>query len=88
MKIAEIPETALSAPPTPIPTVVMYDWEALFNTLQTQGFIVIESDNLRLTSKGADECVPVKMFNSYVRQNKHIPLRTKRISKFRWFCTL
>lgn len=88
MKIADIPNEALSAPPTPIPTTVIYNWEALFVTMQEQGFIVIESENLRKTNRGADECVEVKMFNSFVRQNKHIPLRTKRISKFRWLCTL
>ena len=88
MKIDEIPDMALNAAPTPIPTKVVHDWYALYETLQTQGFIVIESDQLRTTPSGGIESVPVKMFNSYLRQTIGMRLKTKRISASRWYCTL
>lgn len=88
MKVCEIPDEALSAPATPVPTRTIYDWEALFVVLKKKGFVVIESENTRTTTLGAQESVLVKMFNSYLRQNKGLPLRTKRISKNRWYCTL
>lgn len=90
MKFSEIPERALTGPATPLPTktVVMYDWDALHRKLIAEGFVVIESEDLRIMSNGAEECVQVKAFNSHLRQTKGIPLRTKRIGKYRWLCTL
>jgi hypothetical protein len=90
MKISEIPNEAwVLTPPTPLPqkTVVMYDWEALHQTLQNRGFIIIESDSLRVLPSGVEECIPVKAFNSYLHSKK-AHLRTKRIGAIRWFCTL
>ena len=87
MRISDIPDTALSAPPTPVPTKTVYDWAALVRVMKRQGFVIIESEQVRTTSIGAEECILVKMFNSYVRQNLRVPLRTKRISKNRWYCS-
>lgn len=88
MRISEIPDEALSLPATPVPTKTIYDWDALLEIMQRQGFVIIESTDIRRTKMGADESVPVKMFNSHLRQNKGLLLRTKRISKTRWFCCL
>lgn len=88
MKISDVPDKALSAPATPVPTKTIYDWDALLVIIKRDGFVIIESENVRQTSCGADECVEVKMFNSHVRNIKGMRLRTKRISKSRWFCTL
>jgi hypothetical protein len=88
MKIDEIPDTALNAAPTPIPTKVVHDWYALYEALQAQGFVVIESDQLRAMPSGGSESVLVKMFNSYMRQTIGLRLKTKRISAHRWYCTL
>lgn len=88
MRIDEIPDAALNAAPTPIPTKVMYDWQALYETLKAQGFVVIESDQLRTMPSGGVESVLVKMFNSHLRQTVGVRLRTKRISAHRWYCTL
>jgi hypothetical protein len=88
MKIDEIPDTALNATPTPIPTKMMYDWYALYKTLQEHGFVVIESDQLRTMPSGGVESVLVKMFNSYLRQTIGVRLKTKRISANRWYCTI
>lgn len=88
MKNSEIPNEALSALPTPIPTKEVYDWGALLAILNEKNFVVIESDEIRITKNGAEDCVPVKAFNSYVRVVMKRQLRTKRLSKTRWFCTL
>lgn len=90
MKRSEIPNKAFTTPPTPLPTktIVVYDWEALHRKLIANGFVIIESDDVRTMTNGAEECVQVKAFNSHLRQTKGIPLRTKRISKNRWLCVL
>ena len=88
MKISEIPSEAFIAPATPIPQRIVYDWEALHQTLQDRGFIIIESNSLRVLPSGVEECIPVKAFNSHLRQTKGIGLRTKRIGATRWYCTL
>lgn len=90
MRFKDVPDAAWDAEPTPIPTktVVSYDWDALRLVLETQGFVVIESEVTRRLSTGADESVLVKMFNSYMRQTAKTKLFTRRLSKTRWLCTL
>lgn len=88
MKITDVPNEALYAQPTPVPTKVVYDWGALHEVMITQGFVVIESDEIRVLPSGAEESVLVKAFNSHLRQTKNLRLQTKRISATRWFCTL
>lgn len=84
MKAKEIPMEAFNTPPTPIPTKMVYDWDAMYAILAHRGFVIIESDNIR----GEHDCVEVKAFNSHLRQIKKIGLRTRRISANRWFCCL
>lgn len=88
MRLDDIPGTAYTAAPTPVPTKVVYDWQALHETLKAQGFVVIESDQLRATASGGVESVLVKSFNSYLRQTVGVRLKTKRISAHRWYCTI
>ena len=90
MKFKDIPNAAWDAEPTTIPTKteVSYDWEAMHQLLEIRGFVVIESNEIRVTSIGADECVPVKMFNCYMRVTKKTKLFTRRLSNTRWVCTL
>jgi hypothetical protein len=90
MKVADIPDTAFSAPATPVPTktVTAYDWDALHQTLIAEGFVVIESDEVRVTPTGAEDNALVKCFNSYLRITKKVKLKTRRITKTRWYCTL
>ena len=90
MRFKDVPDAAWYAEPTPIPTktVVSYDWDALRLVLETQGFVVIESDDVRTLTSGADESVLVKMFNSYMRQTAKKKLFTRRLSNTRWVCTL
>ena len=88
MKSEEVPKKAWGALPTQIPTKVVYDWEALLTILEKRKFVIIESDEIRITKNGAEECIPVKAFNAFVRSTKGKQLRTKRLSQTRWFCTL
>jgi hypothetical protein len=89
MRFKDVPDAAWDAEPTPIPTktVVSYDWDALRLVLETQGFVVIESEVTRRLSTGAEESVLVKMFNSYMRQTAKKKMFTRRLSKTRWLCT-
>lgn len=88
MRIEDIPDTAHTAAPTPVPTKVVYDWQALYQTMQAQGFVIIESEQLRKMPGGGVESVLVKMFNSHLRQTIGVRLKTKRISAHRWYCTV
>lgn len=88
MKSSEVPRAAYEAPATPIPTREVFDWDALFLIMSARGFVVIESRDLRLTCTGTQESPLVKTFNNYVRTNKNVGLRTRRLSKYRWVCTL
>ena len=88
MKIADIPKRAFTEPETQIPTKVVPDWDAMHRIMVEKGFVIIESDLIRHTTKGAEESVLVKMFNSHMAQTKKLKLRTARIGRTRWFCTL
>ncbi len=88
MRLSNVPEQAFTAAPTPIPTKVVPDWDSLYQTLLKQGFVIIESNELRSNSVGGEECVPVKSFNNHVRLTKGERLRTKRITGTKWFCCI
>ena len=90
MRIEDIPADAWTAAPTPVPTkvVVTHDWHALYQMMQAQGFVVIETDQIRKTPSGGVESVLVKCFNSYLSQTIGVRLKTKRINATRWYCTL
>ena len=88
MKIQDVPKQAFTAEPTPIPTKVVPDWDALLSVLTTNGFVVLEADELRIAKSGSQEAVNVKTFNNYVRMTKRRQLLTKRISNTRWVCVL
>ena len=88
MKLQEVPHQAFTAEPTPIPTKVVPDWNALLSVLTAKGFIVLEADGFRVTKHGVQEAVNVKNFNNYVRMTKRRQLLTKRITTTRWVCVL
>jgi hypothetical protein len=88
MRFKDIPDAALHATATPIPTKLAYDWDEMQRILETQGFVVIESEDTRIVGNGAEECVQVKMFNGHMRQTKKMKLYTKRLGKNRWVCVL
>lgn len=88
MKLQEVPHQAFTAEPTPIPTKVVPDWNALLSVLMAKGFIVLEADEFRVTKHGVQEAVNVKSFNNYVRVTRRRQLLTKRITTTRWVCVL
>jgi hypothetical protein len=88
MKIADVPNAAFTAPATEIPMKQVFDWDALFKIMQDKGFVIIETDLVRVTAAGTEEAVLVKAFNSHVCLTQKQKLRTKRISATRWFCCL
>jgi len=92
MKLSEVPEKAFSTKPTSIPTkqVVVPDWAEFYAIVADRGFVIVEcdEDEIRTTNAGAEESVPVKAFNSWVRANLRGHIKTKRISKTRWFVAL
>lgn len=88
MKMKDVPIKALTVSATPIPTKLTPDWDALYATLEREGFVVIEEGELRQTSSESWENTMVKAFNSHIRVIKKTRLFTKRIGHNRWFCTL
>jgi hypothetical protein len=88
MRIQDVPKQAFTAEPTPIPTKVVPDWDALLSVLTTKGFVVLEADGLRIAKSGSQEAVNVKNFNNYVRITARQKLLTKRITATRWVCVL
>jgi hypothetical protein len=89
MKIEDIPADAWTAAPTPVPTkvVVTHDWQTLHETLKAQGFVIIETDQIRKTPSGGVESVLVKGFSTYLSQTMGVRLKTRRINATRWYCT-
>jgi len=88
MKSEEVPKKAWDASPTPIPMKMVHDWEALLTILEKRNFIIIKSNEIRITKNGVEECIPVKAFNAFVRNVKKKQLRTKRLTRTKWFCAL
>ena len=88
MKMQDVPIKAFTAQPTPIPTRVVPDWDALQATLEREGFVVVEAGELRQAPNGSWENTIVKAFNSHLRTIKKVRLFTRRIGHNRWFCTL
>jgi hypothetical protein len=90
MKLEDIPAEAWTLPPTPVPVklVEVPVWRVLHQTLQDQGFVIIESDKVRKTPTGVIESVLVKGFVTYLHQTLNVRLKTRRISAHRWYCTL
>ena len=91
MKVEDIHADGWTAPPTQVPTKVVYDWAALYETIQEQGFVVIESDQLRKTPSGGAESVLVKCLVAYVHNRKQTPrlkIVSRRIGVNRWYCAL
>lgn len=92
MRLSDIPDEAFNAKPTHIPTkrVVTPDWAAFYLIVERNGFAIIEcdEDEIRTTNIGAEESIPLKAFNSWVRKNFGHHIKTKRLSANRWFVAL
>ena len=91
-KGVRVPDAALTAEPTAVPTrtVIVPDWDAFHKILQRQGWIVMDVpvENLRLNAAGTREAPDIKSFRSYLRWHKIPDIRVRRLSDTRWFITL
>jgi hypothetical protein len=88
MKFSEVPKAAYIVEPTPVPMKSVPDWDEMLRILKRRGFVIIETDDVRITTTGAQEAILVKAFNSHLRSVQGLNLRTKRISINRWYCVL
>jgi hypothetical protein len=85
MKLDEVPKWAFDVESIKAPTKVVIDWEALIGLLLTQGWIVLEADDLILEN---NQSQMVKLLNNRVRGTYSRKFYTKRIGLNRWFCRL
>ena len=92
MRMSQIPDQALTAKPTRIPTkmVEVYDWDMFYKLIKKEGFVVIDcpDEEIRTTETGADESIPVKSFNSWTQVHHKHYLKTKRLGANRWFIAI
>jgi hypothetical protein len=90
MRFDDVPDRAYDIAPTPVPMKVVPDWDALYETLLREPYIVLDVpvEDLRYYKSTAAEAPTVKGLNNHVRLSKKRKLLTKRISATRWLCML
>ncbi len=90
MRLADVKPQAWGARPCPIPTKMVPDFEALFETLNTQGWLVLEPPPIdhRETATGALESKIVKDFKNWMINNPRLMLSHRRIGEYRWYLTI
>ena len=86
LNLGNMPDSVLSKAVTPIPTkqVVVNDWDALHQILLNDGFVVIESEEIRELRHSGVDCAPVKAFVAFMNIRRGVKIATKRIGKHRW----
>lgn len=90
MRLADVKKEAWGARPCPIPTRTVPDFEALFETLNAQGWLVLEppASDHRETATGALESKLVKDFKNWMINNPRLMLSHRRIGEYRWYLTI
>lgn len=90
MRMADVKPQAWGARPCPIPTRMVPDFEALFETLNAQGWLVLEPPPIdhRETAIGALESKLVKDFKNWMINNPRLMLNHRRIGEYRWYVTI
>ena len=90
MRMADIHEAAWKARASPIPTKMVPDFDAMFDILNTQGWLVLEPPPIdhRETAIGALESKIVKDFKNWMINNKRLMLSHRRIGEYRWYITV
>ena len=88
--MADVKPQAWGARPCPIPTRMVPDFEALFETLNAQGWLVLEPPPIdhRETAIGALESTLVKDFKNWMINNPRLMLNHRRIGEYRWYITI
>ena len=90
MRMADIKKEAWNARPCPIPTKMVPDFDALFDALNAQGWLVLEPPAIdhRVTTLGATESKVVKDFKNWMINNKSVMLSSRRIGEYRWYLAI
>lgn len=90
MRMADVKPQAWGARPCPIPTKMVPDFEALFETLNAQGWLVLEppASDHRETPLGTLESKLLKDFKNWMINNPRLMLSHKRIGEYRWYITI
>lgn len=90
MRLADIQEDAWKTRAHPIPTRIVPDFEALFETLNAQGWLVLEPPPIdhRTTANGALESKIIKDFKNWMINNPRLMLNHRRIGQYRWYITI
>ena len=90
MRLADVREDAWKVRAHPIPTKMVPDFEALFDDLNTQGWLVLEPPPIdhRVTTLDVLESKLVKDFKNWLINNRRLMLNTKRIGQYRWYLTI
>jgi hypothetical protein len=87
----QIPDEALTAAPTPVPTkvVLVQDNQALYEQVK-QGWLVIHTpvEELRTNAAGVAESPAAKNLVSYISGNKLPRVSVRRMSETRWFISM
>lgn len=84
-----IPDEALTAAPTPVPTKMMQDNQALYEQVK-RGWVVIYTavEDLRTNASGVAESPAAKNLVSYVSAHKLPRVSVRRMSETRWFVSM
>ncbi len=90
MRLSDIKKEAWGARACSIPTKMVPDFDALFDTLNKQGWLVLEPPAIdhRETSNGALESKIVKDFKNWMVHNPRLMLNHRRIGEYRWYITI
>lgn len=85
----QIPDEALTAIPSVIPTKVkvVFDWETLHTQVLEKGWVVVEvpEEDLRETPTGTKHVPALKAFVAYTHVKETHKVSVRRVSKTRWF---
>lgn len=88
MRMSDVPDEAMTAPATQIPTRTLYDWDAVEKLVLEHGWIVLESPVTRANpGNGSEEAPIVKAFTAAM-YHKGYRTHTRRLGKTRWYCSI
>lgn len=90
MKMSEIKEEAWKARAHAIPTKMVPDWDALFQSLEASGWLVLEPPAIdhRETTLGVLESKLIRDFRNWAINNKSLSIQFRRIGEYRWYLTV
>lgn len=90
MRIDEIRWDAWDVTPSAIPTKMVPDFEALFNKLEKEAWLVLQTPPIdhRTSPNGSLESKLVKDFKNWTMNNKGLMLNHRHIGQYRWYIVI